>query len=540
MIKQISILSRPDLIDFAGSIHMIESFDCTYAIAQSINDLDISNSDLLLVDEQLYAFDELNDYFKKSNDVDILYVLLTERESAAEPASYYNPGINDIILLPFSPNGIAQRLQNLLTLQQLHADKIRCNHQYQADKKVAAGIFNKIINEKTCKTTALTSNFSDTHLCNGDLFIACSTPENHLNLLLGDFAGQGMASLLVASPVAMTFLEMSKKGFSILEIVEEINTKVNTLLPIDLFLAASLIAVNPDSRSMLVINCGMQDHFLVDFKKQKIELLPSHNPPLGIQQTISIESQKVDVDEHQLLTLMSENMISTGMEHMLASCLANTHELSDPLNELKQTIIDHHADNDSLFAMLHCDINNIPWKEAPSSEQNITNPPIPWKTMLEFRAESLQHVNPVPIIMNTIMEIQGLQNVQQDIFIILTELFANALDHGVLGLESSIKSSPEGFMAFYDQKTKRLQTLTSGYIRIVIQHLGRETGGQLIIKMTDSGEGFDYQTKQEQSFEENRGYSGRGLNLLKSLCSEIRYHGKGNRVTAIFEWQQQI
>jgi two-component sensor histidine kinase len=44
------------------------------------------------------------------------------------------------------------------------------------------------------------------------------------------------------------------------------------------------------------------------------------------------------------------------------------------------------------------------------------------------------------------MEIQGLIEHRESIFLIVTELFANALEHGLLGLDSKMKQSADGFM----------------------------------------------------------------------------------------------
>lgn len=156
--------------------------------------------------------------------------------------------------------------------------------------------------------------------------------------------------------------------------------------------------------------------------------------------------------------------------------------------------------------------------------------------MMEFDIDSLRLINPVPVMVNTLMEIQGLQNYRQDIFMIVSELFANALDHGVLGLDSGLKSSPEGFMRFYALKDERLQQLTQGKVRLLFIHQPTEQGGRLVVKVLDSGNGFDWHGRGRAQAS-NEAYCGRGVILLETLCSSVVYHGCGNRVTAVFDWQ---
>ena len=78
--------------------------------------------------------------------------------------------------------------------------------------------------------------------------------------------------------------------------------------------------------------------------------------------------------------------------------------------------------------------------------------------------------------MNQINDVEGAGDHWQLLNTILTELFANALDHGVLGLSSSLKSSPEGFSQYYHERTKRLERLVYGYIRVELNYFPFEYG----------------------------------------------------------------
>ncbi len=156
---------------------------------------------------------------------------------------------------------------------------------------------------------------------------------------------------------------------------------------------------------------------------------------------------------------------------------------------------------------------------------------------MEFEMKTLQHVSPVPVMLNAIMEIQGLLKYKQSIFIIISELFNNCLDHGLLGLDSRLKKSAEGFSNYYEMKTQRLND-KEGYVKVMFSHRVLKNGGQLIIRMKDSGEGFDY-GKVIASFSDNQNYHGRGIPLVNSLCKSLQYSDAGTRVKAIFEWQNE-
>ena len=62
---------------------------------------------------------------------------------------------------------------------------------------------------------------------------------------------------------------------------------------------------------------------------------------------------------------------------------------------------------------------------------------------------------------------------RERIYMVLAELFFNALDHGLLKLDSRLKETPQGFGEYYSQRTKRLADLQEGRIEIKLSHKKR-------------------------------------------------------------------
>jgi two-component sensor histidine kinase len=121
----------------------------------------------------------------------------------------------------------------------------------------------------------------------------------------------------------------------------------------------------------------------------------------------------------------------------------------------------------------------------------------------------------------------------------LTELFVNSLDHGVLGLSSDLKASAEGFSQYYLERERRLKNLIDGSIELQISHHPFPGGGRIIIKIADSGQGFDikeyYENKAAKSDEASM-LSGRGIVLVEQLCDSLDFQGKGNIVEVSYVW----
>jgi anti-sigma regulatory factor (Ser/Thr protein kinase) len=165
----------------------------------------------------------------------------------------------------------------------------------------------------------------------------------------------------------------------------------------------------------------------------------------------------------------------------------------------------------------------------------VTPTPVHWQMTLELGADTLQTIDPLPHVMQTLMEIQGLHEHRGRLYTILAELFTNALDHGLLRLDSTLKHTPQGFGEYYAARDKRLAALRQGRITIAVAHTPRHTGGQLTLRIEDSGPGFDYH-RLLPDLTHNTTHSGRGIPLVRALCQALVYHGRGNCVEAVYVW----
>jgi len=158
-----------------------------------------------------------------------------------------------------------------------------------------------------------------------------------------------------------------------------------------------------------------------------------------------------------------------------------------------------------------------------------------WEYVFNLKNIRLRETNPVPIIINQIMEMEGVESERQSLFTVLTEMFVNALDHGVLGLQSSLKSDPAGFAQYFKERQKRLDNICEGHITF---HLTVEQNGNtrsIMIRVEDSGSGFDYENLA-LTMDQN-GLSGRGILLIRELCESLSFIGRGNISEAVYSWK---
>jgi anti-sigma regulatory factor (Ser/Thr protein kinase) len=155
-----------------------------------------------------------------------------------------------------------------------------------------------------------------------------------------------------------------------------------------------------------------------------------------------------------------------------------------------------------------------------------------WRSELVLDARTLAHVNPVPPIMNLLADLGALEEDRQSLYVVIAELFTNALEHGVLRLDSSLKRSDEGFESYY-QRRKQVMEQIEGEIYLRVHYDPQTSERGVVIEVEDSGPGFDYE--HILSAADSRDVAaalaaGRGIMLVRALCEEVEYFPPGNRV----------
>jgi signal transduction histidine kinase len=164
------------------------------------------------------------------------------------------------------------------------------------------------------------------------------------------------------------------------------------------------------------------------------------------------------------------------------------------------------------------------------------HPPSTWSLSMELGADLIRHYDPLPLLIQSVNSLQGFRGQRQKLYTVFSELFSNSLEHGVLELNSDLKKTADGFARYYTERQSKLGELLRGKIKINISHSPKDGGGELVIRFEDSGKGFDHRADRV-ALEDNLSHAGRGIQLIRSLCDQVKYDGDGNIVEAIYRWQ---
>jgi anti-sigma regulatory factor (Ser/Thr protein kinase) len=118
-----------------------------------------------------------------------------------------------------------------------------------------------------------------------------------------------------------------------------------------------------------------------------------------------------------------------------------------------------------------------------------------------------------------------------DLYLVLSELLENAICHGLLGLRSEHR--PKSFELYLEERRRGLEELRSGRLMVDIE---RTSSSDVILRIEDSGPGFNA-AAHTSGLEGNATPSGRGISLVRAVCADVRFHGRGNMVEAVYRPQ---
>jgi anti-sigma regulatory factor (Ser/Thr protein kinase) len=165
------------------------------------------------------------------------------------------------------------------------------------------------------------------------------------------------------------------------------------------------------------------------------------------------------------------------------------------------------------------------------SEQGQVSP-LDWSASFEFRAQTLRHFNPLPFLLQFLLEVQELRSQAGALYTVIAELYSNALEHGVMGLDSRLKRDAQGFSRYYAERSALLASLDQGFVRFHLQLAPEADGGRLTLRVEDSGSGFDPQAIPEP--QQGGMLSGRGMALVRQLTDRCSYSADGRCASVEF------
>ncbi|MCW8890948.1 MAG: SpoIIE family protein phosphatase [Sedimenticola sp.] len=499
--------------------------------------------------------------------IPILFLTALTDENAL--AKCIEVGGYDFLSKPVSPIVLKAKIRSMERIRKLHLEMMRLYGQMKMDQEMAETVFNGAVVADNIKLDCIQTILRPAEQFSGDVLLTAHAPSSDMHILLGDFTGHGLAAALGALPASEVFRAMTAKGFTPHQIIAGINKKLYNLLPTGMFFAVQFISIGKNLEYVKVINCGMPDVLLLDGTTGQIkQRISSNSLPLGIAPDIEYQDLFIrsNITLGDRILLVSDGVTEArnsentyfGRERF-ETAIQNTQAGESALESVAKALAsfcgDAPQDDDISLAEIPCIPDVLPnWidKESPAdTAEPVATPPVehtpsdlnePSSDPLEFSitlpGSRISNSDPIPLLINHIQEMEGLQKHRRLLFTLLTELYINALDHGLLKLDSSMKNTHEGFSEYFTEREKRLGMLNDGFIKIRIETRNTSQGGTMQIRVEDSGEGFDMSRLNPSEELNIEKLSGRGIPLLNSLCESVRYEAPGNKVEVIYAWSR--
>lgn len=504
----------------------------------------------------------------QSSFVSILFVTAVSDEDKLTEC--IEAGGDDFITKPIDLRILDARIKSLERLNDLYIEHFAMVARVQRDQEIAKNVFNSVVLADSLESNEIKTLLKPAEIFSGDMLLSARSLSGDVHIMLADFTGHGLGAAIGAIPASDVFKAMTSKGFSGEKTLTAVNSKLKRILPTGMFMAVQYAIIRKELDYASICVCGMPDVLIRNSKTQKItQRISSKTFPLGVSANVDFSQifEKIPITNNDSIILFTDGVTeATDPNGKLfgQDRLENLLEASNGNNSIKnvELAIKQFCDNgeqtddislaeiicsDKLFIpevvesslnhdqiMPEMELISMTHQEDSDNENTIETT---WEYILTLKGQELVKINPIPILIGQLHELNNqLDEHAHPLYTILTELYVNALDHGILNLDSSLKHSPKGFESYFNERENRLKNLKHDKISFIFK--GFYQKGSLKIKITiiDSGNGFNTEKILEKITPKKLALSGRGIYLVHELCESIVYNQQGNKVEVVYVW----
>lgn len=479
-------------------------------------------------------------------------IFLTGHRDEALEVKALATGADGYIVKPAAAEVLGARLkviERLLAMQRQAEDHAAELERYYAEdeeeKRIAEHLLRRMISRDKLDDAAVRHWISPKAFYSGDLLAAARTPGNALHVLLADGSGRGLGASINVLPIIAPFYRMTEKGFGIDAIVREMNAKVRDFLPENRFVAATLASVDFREGYVRVWNGGNPQPFLAAPDGSVEHVFALRHLPLGVladdELDAGAETHALAGDGRQLM-LYSDGLVEAenaagemfGFSRFAAALgAAPERRLPALLEALQAHVRDAPQGDDVAVLAVDCQREHAEAGARTAAVGADAAGAGAWRFGLRLDGRELRKVDVVPLLLGLINQFEGTEEQAGQLFVVLSELFNNALDHGLLRLDSRLKLDPSGMERYLQDRQKRLDELVAGEIELEVEQFILSERTWLRIACRDSGPGFDHAAVMSGVAAAGELPYGRGLALVRKIASGFQFNEAGNTATAM-------
>jgi serine phosphatase RsbU (regulator of sigma subunit)/two-component sensor histidine kinase len=528
----------------------VEDNNCKSIIADSLaaarQQLTSSEFQFVLLDNHLGDGDGIHfiQTIKEltANLVPIMMITGDDNQNLMSEA--FENGADDFIVKPLSLDLLWQKIQRVHTVylkeaklaEQTKRLELLLNQNAQEEelaRYVYEHVSANLITESECVDTYLQSS----SVFNGDVFICDTAPNGNRFVMLADATGHGLSAAISILPLVTTIKAMIRKGLSLAHIIHEANTKLCRELPDDKFVALIGVEVNFHKRSLLLFNGGMPDVIVVKLDNT-LERISSTSMALGIMEPDDFDPGIISLETHPMRNLFffSDGLIEQQNLSGEEFGMTRTMEILadwDSKEPILSRIVNHFTVFNELQELQDdlsiCDlqIDALMDSHLYKEKTNDNNKSGKIIASISIEGNLIAATDIIGAFDGLMRSVDVVGDLRQKAFTVFAELISNALDHGVLDLDSALKDDFAGFAEYIELKEQRLASMKEeDKLEMSFEYVPKTEEMSFAIK--DSGTGYDLSSSGEIK---DGALSGRGMALIKKLCKQVDVKPPGNQTS---------
>lgn len=538
-------------------LRQIDSFEAAAALLQGDAQVDLIILDNFLGDgEGIDLLPGITRFSQRFKPAQVPVMMVSGNDSQRFLARCFAEGASDYVIKPFDTGLLgykahamlrAKRNQDVVAEQKLQLEQLIARRA--REEAMARFTYEFYLRRTHTVTEGVYQYMVTPNAFSGDLLLSARSPEGRTVIMLADAMGHDLTAAITLVPVISIFQRMVSKGFRLSHILLELNQRLLEDTPGDSFVAATLFELVPQKGKVYIWNGGMPPVLEINGSGEVVHEYPSRHMALGILPSshFSTDAQVTELWSGNWMMSFSDGLTEQMDEHgrlfgldAIRSCLQP--EPGASLKYLKARLDEWRGAQALTDDLTCCALHPI---QVYASVELGANEPARelFATLAGMDAFdwhytiSGQHIagTHIQVLCNELLEqIEPGRKLCERVLTIFTELYVNAVDHGLLGLDSRLKSEPDGFFQYMSERAERMTRLgAADCISVSICWHAQAALPYLSISVQDSGKGFALTDASNPDSLE--AVYGRGLKMVKNLASRMEITPPGNRVTAYLD-----
>ena len=515
---------------------VIEAFDGQHAIELFKQE----QPDLILMDIMMPVMDghESARAIKSiCGDEYVPIIFITALSTDESLTKTLDAGGDDFVGKPFSFDVIQSKITAHLRIRKLTQQLAEQNAYIKHENVLINHFFENALQQSFLDERYIKYLTSPMSAYNGDVILSERGPLGGLYMIMGDFTGHGLAASLGILPLSQLFFKMARSGAGISKIVSEINTQLKHILPIGMFFAANILYLDPSGSFITIWTGGLMEGFHFNAEGEEKSLIPSKNPPLGVlpEDMFKPNPQVIPVDKGDQIYFYSDGVIESRnaddemfgdkrlhdvvKNHTSNRIDAITGAMKEFCGERKQT-------DDITIVELTCDA--IPAEEKWATEDH---PPVPFQCDIEFDEQMIREQEPIQLLTQMMNTQPILKRHCGRIQTLLTELYNNAVEFSLLGLDAAMKANSKLTSEYNKLRDSALEQLQDARLQVRFSIEYPDNQARLKLTIKDNGQGI----KQQDIFASNNGLAIDDIQIIRDLVTGMLYSEEGRRVDVVYK-----